>query len=170
MSRRTGRPSLSATARAVGIAGLVGVAALGSAACGSPAEPAAVTPTRAAPSTVAPPPSPTPTTTTPAPAGPTVQQIAAALDAISPVRHPRDNTGSCAVTAGCLGLITGGTVSIYQWPDVSSASRYIGEGSGSADRIGPYVLSYRTNEQHSTSPAVRKAYADKVREMVGPAP
>ena len=44
------------------------------------------------------------------------------------------------------------------------------QAAGSADRIGSYVLSYRTNEQHSTPPTVRQAYADKVRELVGPTP
>ena len=129
-------------------------------------------PSRPAGAAVAPPPrsvDPFPSTT-PTPSGPTVQEIADALDGIAPLRHPRDNTGSCAATAGCLGLITGGAVSIYQWPSVTEASRFIGDGAGTADRIGWYVLSYRTTEQRSTTPRVRKAYADKVRALVGPVP
>jgi hypothetical protein len=143
---------------------LVGVAVFASAACGAePPVERTVAPPRARP-TVAVPPTPQ------VASGPTVREIADALDAIHPTRHPRDNTASCAVTAGCLGLVTTGTVSIYQWPDVSSAARFVGEGSGTADRIGPYVLSYRTREQRVTSAEVRRAYADRVRAMVGPAP
>ena len=150
-------PGLTRVALALGVAATV-------AACGTSAPAAA--PTRTVTPTIA---SPVPTVapTTPTPAGPTVQEIADELDHIEQLRHPRDNTGSCAVTRGCLGLITAGTVSIYQWPDASSATRYIG-GNGNADRIGPYVLSYRTNEQHSTSAGVRQEYAAKVRELVGP--
>jgi hypothetical protein len=101
--------------------------------------------------------------------GPTAQEIAAALDPIYPTRHPRDNTGSCA-GAGCLGLVTTGSVSVYQWPSVTAAARFVGEGAGTADRIGPYVLAYRSTEQRATPPQVRRAYADQVRAMVGPAP
>jgi hypothetical protein len=145
------------------VATALGIAALATA-CGTSDPPAA--PARAIPvTTVAPVPTAAPTTAVPT--GPTVDEIADALGDIEPLRHPRDNTGSCAVTRGCLGLITAGTVSIYQWPDASSAGRYIG-GNGNADRVGPYVLSYRTNEQHSTPPDVRQAYAEKVRELVGP--
>jgi len=151
---------------------ILATAALVTTACADDA-PARTAPTRAVsrvPPTPQPPTPQPPTTSTPVPSGPTVREIADALDAIATVRHPRDNTASCAVKAGCLGLITGGTVSIYQWPSVSAASRYIGEGGGAAaDRIGPYVLSYRTTEQQSTPTAVRKAYAAKVRELVGPA-
>ena len=132
-------------------------------ACGAP-EPTpgrTAAPTRALPTVVR---TPAPTT---AP-GPTVRQLADALEAVEPTRHPRDNTASCAAAAGCLGLVTAGRVSIYQWPSVSAAARYIGDG-GNADRIGPYVLSYRTREQSSTSPAVRAAYLNKMRELVGPA-
>jgi hypothetical protein len=143
---------------------LVG-AVLAAAGCG--AEPPAgrtAAPTRPPPDVVAPTIPPTTAAT-----GPTVAQIADALDDIEPTRHPRDNTGSCAATAGCVGLVTAGRVSIYQWPSVSAAARFIGDG-GNADRIGPYVLSYRTREQRVTPPEVRKAYADKVRELVGPVP
>jgi hypothetical protein len=139
-------------------------AVLLSAACGAPDPPPGRTaaPTRALPTVVrAPPPT--------AASGPTVQQLADALDAVEPTRHPRDNTASCAAAAGCLGLVTAGRVSIYQWPSVSAAARYIGDG-GNADRIGPYVLSYRTREQRVTPPEVRKAYADTVRTLVGPVP
>jgi hypothetical protein len=142
----------------------LGVAAVFAGACAT-STPAAAPARTFTPTT--PTPVVTPAPTTAAPAGPTVQDIADALDGIEPIRHPRDNTGSCAVTRGCLGLITAGTVSIYRWPDASSATRYIG-GNGNADRIGPYVLSYRTNEQHSTSAGVRQEYAAKVRELVGP--
>jgi len=142
-------------------------AVLALAACGEEDPPRTVTapPRASAPAQ----PAPAPAEPTAAP-GPTVQDIAAALDAIHPTRHPRDNTGSCAGAAGCLGLITTGTVSIYQWPSVTAASRFVGEGAGTADRIGPYVLSYRGTEQHATPPQVRRAYADKVRQMVGPVP
>ncbi|MDT7580325.1 MAG: hypothetical protein QOK35_1589 [Pseudonocardiales bacterium] len=142
---------------------LVGAAVLASAACGAPDPPPGRTPApaRALPTVAV-------RTPTAAP-GPTVAQIADALDAVEPTRHPRDNTGSCAATAGCVGLVTAGRVSIYQWPSVSSAARFVGDG-GNAERIGPYVLSYRTREQRVTPPEVRKAYADKVRELVGPAP
>jgi hypothetical protein len=136
-------------------------------ACGADDPPRVTAATRPVPT---PPPAVPTTTAAPvAPAGPTVQEISDALDDISPVRHPRDNTGSCAVKAGCLGLMTTGAVSIYQWPDVTSATRYLGDG-GNADRIGTYVLSYRTREQRSTPAQVRRAYADKVRELAGPAP
>lgn len=140
-------------------------AVLASAACGAPDPPPGRTaaPTRAVPTVAVRPPPPT------AAPGPTVAQIADALDAVEPTRHPRDNTGSCALAAGCLGLVTTGRVSIYQWPSVSAAARFVGDG-GNADRIGPYVLSYRTREQGVTPPEVRKAYADKVRELVGPVP
>ena len=99
--------------------------------------------------------------------GPTAQDVADALDAVSPIRHPRDNTGSCAAK-GCLGLVTAGTVSVYRWADAPTATRFAGDG-GAADRVGAYVLSYRTREQRSTPPAVRAAYVAKVRELVGPA-
>jgi hypothetical protein len=133
--------------------------------CGAPEPPGrTAAPTRPLPTVVAP--STPPTTVT---VSPTVGQIADALDDIEPTRHPRDNTSSCATTAGCVGLVTAGRVSIYQWPSVSAAARFIGDG-GNADRIGPYVLSYRTREQRVTPPEVRKAYADKVRELVGPVP
>ena len=138
-------------------------AVLLSGACGAP-EPTpgrTAAPTRALPTAA-------PTQPTAAP-GPTVQQLADALEAVEPTRHPRDNTASCAAAAGCLGLVTAGRVSIYQWPSVSAAARYIGDG-GNADRIGPYVLSYRTREQRVTPPEVRKAYADTVRTLVGPVP
>lgn len=162
MSTVTPRPARAGWAPV--LAGAVAV--LASVAC-APDPPAARAPAAPATRPTGPPspaaPSPSPTST-----GPTVQQIAAALDAISTVRHPRDNTASCAVAAGCVGLVTAGTVSIYQWPTVSAAAKFIGEGAGSVDRIGPYVLAYRTNEQRSTSAQVRKAYADRVREMVGP--
>jgi hypothetical protein len=140
---------------------LVGAALL--AGCGAPDPPPGRTPapTRSLPTAAAPSPTAAP--------GPTVQQLADALDAVAPTRHPRDNTGSCAATAGCVGLVTAGRVSIYQWPSVSAAARFIGDG-GNADRIGPYVLSYRTREQRVTPPEVRRAYADKVRELVGPVP
>ena len=140
-------------------------AALLAAGCGAPDPPAGRTaaPPRTLPTVAAPTASPTATP------GPTVAQIADALDAVEPTRHPRDNTGSCAASAGCVGLVTAGRVSIYQWPSVSAAARFIGDG-GNADRIGPYVLSYRTREQRVTPPEVRKAYADKVRELVGPVP
>jgi hypothetical protein len=151
-------------ARPMRVVAVLGAAAALATACGTSAPTAAPTRT-VAPATRAPVPTVAPTTAVPT--GPTVEELADALDDIEPLRHPRDNTGSCAVTRGCLGLITAGTVSIYQWPDASSATRYIG-GNGNADRIGPYVLSYRTNEQHSTPDDVRKAYAAKVRELVGP--
>jgi hypothetical protein len=147
----------------VALAGAAAVLVL--AACGAENPPRTVT----APPRASAPAQPAPVEPTTAP-GPTVQEIAAALDAIHPTRHPRDNTGSCAGTAGCLGLVTTGTVSIYQWPSVTAASRFVGEGAGTADRIGSYVLSYRGTEQHSTPPQVRRAYADKVRAMVGPVP
>jgi len=151
---------------AAGLAALLaGAAVLALAACGEENPPRTVT----APPRASAPAQPAPAEPTAAP-GPTVQDIAAALDAIHPTRHPRDNTGSCAGAAGCLGLITTGTVSIYQWPSVTAASRFVGEGAGTADRIGPYVLSYRGTEQHATPPQVRRAYADKVRQMVGPVP
>jgi hypothetical protein len=143
---------------------LVG-AVLASAACNAePPDGRAAAPTRSPPTVVAPAAPPTA-----AASGPTVAQIADALDGVEPTRHPRDNTGSCAASAGCVGLVTAGRVSIYQWPSVSAAARFIGDG-GNADRIGPYVLSYRTREQRVTPPEVRKAYADKVRELVGPVP
>ena len=146
-------------------AAVIAGAALLVAGCGPPDPPAGRTaaPTRARPTYAAPSAPPT------ASAGPTVRQIADALESVEPTRHPRDNTSSCAVTARCVGLVTAGRVSIYQWPDVSAAARFIGDG-GNADRIGPYVLSYRTREQRVTPPEVRKAYADKVRELVGPVP
>jgi hypothetical protein len=148
-----------------------GVAVLAGAACGSVDEPRA---TATSPPRASAPPRPEgssgePSAEATAGPGPTVQQIQAALDAISPTRHPRENTGSCAA-AGCIGLVTTGAVSIYQWPDVAAAARFLAKGGGTADRIGPYVLSYRTTEQHSTPPQVRQAYADKVRQMVGPVP
>jgi hypothetical protein len=138
-------------------------AVLLSGACGAPDPPPGRTaaPTRALRTAAAPAPTAAP--------GPTVAQLADALDAVAPTRHPRDNTGSCAATAGCVGLVTAGRVSIYQWPSVSAAARFVGDG-GNADRIGPYVLSYRTREQRVTPPEVRRAYADKVRELVGPVP
>jgi hypothetical protein len=143
---------------------LVGVV-LTAAGCGAdPPAGRTVAPTRSLPTVIAP---SAPSTT--ATASPTVAQIADALDDIEPTRHPRDNTSSCAAAAGCVGLVTAGRVSIYQWPSVSSAARFVGDG-GNADRIGPYVLSYRTREQRVTPPEVRKAYADKVRELVGPVP
>jgi hypothetical protein len=142
---------------------LVGVFVAAACAAEPPAE-RTVAPPRARPTVAAP---PSPAGSAP---GPTVQEIATALDALHPTRHPRDNTASCAVTAGCLGLVTTGTVSIYRWPDVSSAARFVGEGGGTADRIGPYVLSYRTREQRVTSPEVRRAYAERVRAMVGVVP
>lgn len=143
---------------------LLTAAVLAVAACGAPDPPAGriAAPTRALPTRIP----LAPATATP---GPTVGQIADALEDIEPTRHPRDNTSSCAVTARCVGLVTAGRVSVYQWLDVSSASRFVGDG-GNADRIGPYVLSYRTREQRVTPPEVRKAYADKVRELVGPVP
>ena len=139
-------------------------AVLLSGACGAPDPPPGRTaaPTRALPTAArTPPPTAGP--------GPTVRQLADALEAVEPTRHPRDNTASCAAAAGCLGLVTAGRVSIYQWPSVSAAARYIGDG-GNADRLGPYVLSYRTREQRVTPPEVRKAYADTVRKLVGPVP
>lgn len=144
-------------------AAVTAAALLAVAGCGAPDPPAGRTaaPTRTFPTFAAPSPTPTP--------GPTVGQIADALEAVEPTRHPRDNTGSCAAKAGCIGLVTSGRVSIYQWPDVSSAARFVGDG-GNAERIGPYVLSYRTREQRVTPPEVRKAYADRVRELVGPVP
>jgi hypothetical protein len=129
-------------------------------ACGAP-ERAAPVVVRSAPVL------PTPTiSAAPVPAGPSVTEIAAALGAIRTLRHPRDNTGSCAVVVWCRGLITAGEVSIYEWPDVTAASRYVGEGSGNADRIGRWVLSYRTREQRSTPVTVRRAFAQRVRAMV----
>jgi hypothetical protein len=165
---RATRRSCRARRPAAVLAGAAAVLAL--AACGAedPSHTVTAPPRASAPAGPAPAQLP-PGEPTAAP-GPTVQEIAGALDAIHPTRHPRDNTGSCAGTAGCLGLITTGTVSIYQWPSVTAASRFIGEGAGTADRIGPYVLSYRSTEQHSTPPQVRRAYADKVRAMVGPVP
>ena len=144
---------------------MLAAALLAAPGCGAPDPPPGRTaaPTRTFPAVAAP---PAPRAAAP---GPTVQQIADALEGIEPTRHPRDNTGSCAAKAGCVGLVTAGRVSIYQWPDVSSAARFIGDG-GNADRIGPYVLSYRTREQRVTPPEVRKAYADRVRELVGPVP
>jgi hypothetical protein len=70
--------------------------------------------------------------------------------------------------AGCRGLITAGEVSIYEWPDVTAASRYVGDGPANADRIGRWVLSYRTREQRSTPTTVRKAFGERVRALVGP--
>ena len=131
-------------------------------ACGAP-ERAAPVVVRSAP--VLPP----PTSAEPVPAGPSVAEIADALGAIRTLRHPRDNTGSCAVVAGCRGLITAGEVSIYEWPDITSAARFVGDGSGTADRIGRWVLSYRTREQRATPTTVRTAFAARVRTMVGPA-
>jgi hypothetical protein len=157
MTRRSAGPRRAAWAGAV--AGTVLLTA-----CGADEPPRAAPPTAGTATARA---APTTPSTTPAATGPAVQEIADALDAISSIRHPRDNTGSCAAKAGCLGLVTAGTVSIYQWPDVTAATRYIGDG-GNADRVGPYVLSYRTREQRSTPPSVREAYADKVRELVGP--
>ncbi len=146
------------------LAAVLGAVSAAAACAAEPPVERTAAPPRARPTVAA---APSPAGTAP---GPTAQQIAAALDAVHPTRHPRDNTASCAVTAGCLGLVTTGTVSIYQWPDVSSAARFVGEGSGTADRIGPYVLSYRTREQRVTSAEVRRAYADRVRAMVGTVP
>jgi hypothetical protein len=147
------------------VAATLVAALLLAAGCGAPDPPAGRTPapSRALPAVAGPSAPPT------AAPGPTVQEIADALDAVAPTRHPRDNTGSCAASAGCVGLVTAGRVSIYQWPSVSAAARFVGDG-GNADRIGPYVLSYRTREQRVTPAEVRKAYADKVRELVGPVP
>ena len=112
---------------------------------------------------------PTPTTSAaPVPEGPSVTEIAEALGEIRTLRHPRDNTGSCAVVAGCRGLITAGEVSIYEWPDVTAAARAVPDVPGNADRIGRWVLSYRTREQRSTPTTVRKAFGERVRALVGP--
>lgn len=109
---------------------------------------------------------PPPTSAAPV-TGPSAQEVADALDAVAPVRHPRDNTASCAAK-GCLGLVTAGTVSVYRWPDAPTATRFAGEG-GAADRVGGYVLSYRSREQRSTPPAVRAAYLRRARDLIGPA-
>lgn len=153
------RTAISRTARAAVLLGMITVAA----ACAEDPPSTRVAPP--AVRTVAPVPDEPPTSAAPV-AGPTVQEIVEALDAISPTRHPRDNTASCAAKAGCLGLITTGAVSVYRWPDASAATRFAGDG-GAADRVGPYVLSYRTREQRSTPPQVRAAYREKVRELVG---
>jgi hypothetical protein len=144
--------------RSVVAAAVVGVVT----ACGAP-ERAAPVVVRSSP--VLPP----STSAVPVPAGPSVTEIADALGAIRALRHRRDNTGSCAVVAGCRGLITAGEVSIYEWPDVTSAARFVGDGAGTADRISRWVLSYRTREQRATPATVRTAFAERVRAMVGPA-
>jgi hypothetical protein len=160
----TGWVRRASAAALVGVVVLLGGVGCGAADSRDPALAPATAPPRATRA-----PGPAPAGVPPVTAGPTVQEIAAALDAIHPTRHPRDNTATCAAKADCLGLVTTGAVSIYQWPTVSAAARFIGE-AGNADRIGAYVLSYRTREQRSTPPEVRRAYADRLREMVGPAP
>ena len=156
-------PSGSSPARRGVVRSVVAALVVGAVtACGAP-ERAAPVVVRTAPAL------PTPTTAVaPVPAGPSVTEIADALGEIRTLRHPRDNTGSCAVVAGCRGLITAGEVSIYEWPDVTAAARYVGDGPGNADRIGRWVLSYRTREQRSTPISVRTAFGERGRALVGP--
>ena len=82
-----------------------------------------------------------------------------------PTPHPRDNTGACA--PGCTQLITTDAVSVYQWTDAATAQRFCKPELGACDQVGVFVLSYAGSEQALTSGEARKAYADKVRSMVG---
>jgi hypothetical protein len=58
-----------------------------------------------------------------------------------PAPNPRDNSKNCK-TLGCTELITTDAISIYVWPNESSAQHQVDVAAGDAYRYGTIVLSY----------------------------
>jgi hypothetical protein len=102
--------------------------------------------------------------------GLTATQIVEQLGTLYPTPNPTDNTGACAAradstSAGCVQLVTTDSVSVYQWPDESTARRFC-PSFGKCDVVGAYVLSYTARKQARTTVKARQAYAAKAREML----
>lgn len=77
-----------------------------------------------------------------APTGPTAQAVVDQFVASGlPVPNPRDNSKNCK-TLGCIELITTDAISIYVWPNESSAQHQVDVAAGDAYRYGTIALSY----------------------------
>ncbi|MFC4054640.1 hypothetical protein ACFOY4_33540 [Actinomadura syzygii] len=107
-------------------------------------------------------------------AGVTARQIAERLAKLYPLPNPTDNTGSCAAKPGdtgkgCKQLITTDAVSIYEFEDPATATRWVKAMKANGDwrQVGRYALAWTARDQRFTSKEARTKMAAEVRKMIG---
>jgi hypothetical protein len=96
--------------------------------------------------------------------GPTAQAVVDQFVASGlPVPNPRNNSKNCK-TLGCTELITTDAISIYVWPNESSAQHQVDVAAGDAYRYGTIVLSYTAARTPSTD---RPLYEAALKNIAG---